>query len=203
MLRSQKHRPTCYPIVFLEYMYRDWYVSVYVRIDGWDVLTKKRKQHPPPGDDASTRWGRPRQSRERRPRWGTSSKHHTKCWTSSRAGCLWLKTWSKSDFSIAETTWPIYLYTHLLAVGNTKTPYLPNHTCYASAVYLGRILHSRQSFWYQLEKRTSSRATDDVEFRRQCQPLSFRPMQRSICMVIFASNESTADGPAQQQQCSF
>ena len=29
--------------------------------------------------------GRPRQSRERRARWGTSSKHHTEWWTSSRA----------------------------------------------------------------------------------------------------------------------
>ena len=65
---------------------RDWYVSthLHVRIDAWELLTKKRKQHPPPGDDTSTgRWrehgqGRPRQSRERRARWGTSSKHRTR-----------------------------------------------------------------------------------------------------------------------------
>ena len=30
------------------------YIYTYVQIDVWENLTKKRKQHPPPGDDAST-----------------------------------------------------------------------------------------------------------------------------------------------------
>ena len=29
-------------------------MHLYVWIDAWDILTKKRKQHPPSGDDAST-----------------------------------------------------------------------------------------------------------------------------------------------------
>ena len=29
-------------------------MHLYVRMDAWDILTKKRKQHPSPGDGAST-----------------------------------------------------------------------------------------------------------------------------------------------------
>ena len=41
-------------------------------MNGWDILTKKRKRHPPPGDDASTagaapvRVGRDEQGEARR-----------------------------------------------------------------------------------------------------------------------------------------
>ena len=86
---------------------------LYVLIDAWDVLIKKRKQHPPPGDDASTaeaapgRVGRDEQGEARRANTTPNGGPHLEL------GRLRLKTWSKSDFSIAETTWPTYLYTYL------------------------------------------------------------------------------------------
>ena len=36
---------------------------LYVRISAWDILTKKRKQHPSPGYDASTAEAAPRVGR--------------------------------------------------------------------------------------------------------------------------------------------
>ena len=74
-----------------------------VRVDAWYMLTTKRKQHPPPGDDASTaeaapgRFGRDEQREARRAN-GTPNggpRHEL--------GRLRLKTWSKYDLSIAET----------------------------------------------------------------------------------------------------
>ena len=41
------------PLFFL-YIQGEIGMYTYVRIDAWYTLTKKRKQHPPPGDDAST-----------------------------------------------------------------------------------------------------------------------------------------------------
>ena len=67
-------------------------------------LTNKRKQHPTPGDDASTaeaasgRVGRDEQGEERRAITAPNGGPHLEL------GRLRLKTWSKSDFSIAETT---------------------------------------------------------------------------------------------------
>ena len=58
-------------------------------MSGQIVEKNKRRQHAPPGHDASTR-PRPlpantRQSRERRAGRGTNSERHTEWWTSSRA----------------------------------------------------------------------------------------------------------------------
>ena len=78
---------------------------LYVRIDGWDILAKKRKQQPPPGDDASTaeaapgRVGRDEQGVARRANTSPNGGPHLEL------GRLRLKTCSKSGFSIAET-WP-------------------------------------------------------------------------------------------------
>ena len=47
-------------------------------------------------------------------RWGTSSNEHLRGGPHLDLGRLRLKTWSKSDFSLAETTWPTYLYIYLL-----------------------------------------------------------------------------------------
>ena len=75
-------------------------------------MTKKRKQHPAPGDDASTaeatsgRVGREEQDEARRANTTPSGGPHLEL------GRLRLKTWSKTDFSIAETTGPTYLYIH-------------------------------------------------------------------------------------------
>ena len=95
------------PLCFL-YTGRDW--SIYVRIDALDSLTKKRKQNPLPGDDASTneaapgRVGRDLQGEARRANATPNGGPHLELWR------LRLKTWSKSDFSIAEATWPTYLW---------------------------------------------------------------------------------------------
>ena len=55
-------------------------------------------------------------------------------------GRLRLKTSSKLHISFAKTTWPTYPYLNLYNSGKKhafrKTLYLPNHICYASAVYL-------------------------------------------------------------------
>ena len=73
-------------------------------------MTKKRKTHPPLGDDASTvrySQGRVGERGEARPaiRAPNGGPHLD-------LGALRLKTWSKSDFSIAKTTSPTYLYTY-------------------------------------------------------------------------------------------
>ena len=77
-LSSQGRMPTGWSTLFIVYVGPDWYVStVYVRIDAWDILTKKRVQQPSPGDDASTaeaapgRVGRGEQGEARR----ATSKH--------------------------------------------------------------------------------------------------------------------------------
>ena len=76
------------------------------------ILTKKTKQHPPPGDDASTAEavsgivGRDEQGEARQANTTPNGEPHLEL------GRLRLKTWSKSDFSIAETTRPTHLYVH-------------------------------------------------------------------------------------------
>ena len=75
-----------------------------------EILTEKRKQHPSLGDDASTggvapgRVGRNEHGEARRANTTPNGGPHLELER------LLLKTWSKSDFSIAETTWPTYLY---------------------------------------------------------------------------------------------
>ena len=57
---------------------------LYVRVDDWDILTIKRKQHPSAGDDANTAEAAPGRV-ERRVKRGTSSKHHAEWLTLPRA----------------------------------------------------------------------------------------------------------------------
>ena len=88
---------------------------LYLQIDGCHILTKKRKQHPPPGDDANTveaapgRVGRDEQGEARRAITTPNGGPHLEL------GRLRLKTWSRSDFSIAET-WPTDVYIYLLYI---------------------------------------------------------------------------------------
>ena len=93
---------------FLTWNILDWCLSIR-RIYTWEILTKNENSTPP-RETTRARPDRPRQIRERRTWWGTSSKHYTEWRTSSRCRAWRLKTWSKSDFSIAETTWPTHLY---------------------------------------------------------------------------------------------
>ena len=92
-------------------------MDLYVRIYVWANLTKKRKQHPPPGDDTSTveaapgRVGRDEQGGARRANTTPNGGPHLEL------GRLRLKTWSNSDFSIAETTWPKYLLMNYIYMG--------------------------------------------------------------------------------------
>ena len=78
-----------------------------VRRDASNILIKA-KQHPPPGEDASTaeaapgRVGRDEQSQARRANTTPNGGPHLELGRST------LKTWSKSDFSITETTWQTY-----------------------------------------------------------------------------------------------
>ena len=96
-------------------------MHLHVRIDASEKLTKKRKQHPPPGDDASTaeaapgRVGRHEQGEARRANDTPNGGPHFEL------GRLQIKTWYKSDFSIAETTWPTYLYIYLRTYYMTQT----------------------------------------------------------------------------------
>ena len=72
-------------------------------------MIKKLKQHPPPGDDVSTaeavpgRVGTDEQGEARRANTTPNGEPRLEL------GRLRLKSWFKSDFSVAETTWPIYL----------------------------------------------------------------------------------------------
>ena len=84
---------------------------LHVRIHAWDVLTTKRTQHPSPGDDAGT--AEAASGRVRRDEQGEARRANT----TPNGGPhlelrrLWLKTSSKSDFPIAETTWSTCLHT--------------------------------------------------------------------------------------------
>ena len=75
-----------------------------------EKMTKERKMHPSQGDDASTVWagtcrgGRGEQSEARPEMSAPGDGPHLDL------GRLRLKAWYKSDFSIAGTTWPTYLY---------------------------------------------------------------------------------------------
>ena len=79
-------------------------------IHTWDILTKKTKQHPSEGDDESMsevargRVDRDEHGEARRANTTPNGGPHLEL------GHLRLKTCSKSDFSIAETTWPTHLY---------------------------------------------------------------------------------------------
>ena len=96
----------------------EYTIYLSVRIDNLDILTRKRKEHSSQGDDASTaeatpsRVGRGEQGAARRANTTPNGGPHLEL------GRLRLKTLSKSDFSIAETTWStlllvyIYLYTY-------------------------------------------------------------------------------------------
>ena len=89
------------------------YIYLYVRRGNLDSLTKNRKEHAPQGDDASTAEAAP--SRVRR---GELDEAHQANTTPNggphlELGHLRLKPWSKSDSSIAQTTWPTYLYMYL------------------------------------------------------------------------------------------
>ena len=85
---------------------------IYVRIDNLDNSTKKRKEYPPQADDASTaeaapgRFGRDEQGEAHRANTTPNGEPHLEL------GRLRFKTWSKFDFSIAQTTWPTHL-THI------------------------------------------------------------------------------------------
>ena len=77
------------------------------------LSSKKRKEHTPQGDDASTveadpgRVGRDEQGEAHRANTTPNGGPHLEL------GRLRLETCSKSDFSIAETTWPTYIYIYL------------------------------------------------------------------------------------------
>ena len=86
------------------------HIDIYphARIHTWEILTKKRKQHHSLGDDASTGGVAPG-------RVGTDGHGDARLANTTPDGGpylvlerLRLKTWSKSEFSIAET-WPTFL----------------------------------------------------------------------------------------------
>ena len=112
-LRLHGQLLTCYPTtkVGLSYIDRDWYVSVRTN-RRLDRLTKT-KTEPVAGRRREHDRGRPRQSRDgqgeaRRANITSKGGPHLEL------GRLPLKTWSNSDFSIAETTWPTYLCIYLI-----------------------------------------------------------------------------------------
>ena len=79
-------------------------MNIYVLIDNLDILTKKRKEHPPQGDDASTAEAAP--GRARRDEQGEAHRANTKPYGGPHLdlGRLRLKTLSKSYFSIPQAT---------------------------------------------------------------------------------------------------
>ena len=89
----------------------DMYLSV--RIDNVDILAQKREEQPPQGDAASTaeiapgRVGGDEQGRAHRANTTWSGGVYFEL------GRLRRKSWSKSDFSIADVPWPTNRYIHL------------------------------------------------------------------------------------------
>ena len=78
--------------------------------DAWIFDIEIRKQNPLPGHDASMAEAAP--GRVERDERGEARRAHTTPNGGPHLDLerLRLKTWSKSERSIAETTWPTYLY---------------------------------------------------------------------------------------------
>ena len=98
---------------YVVYINRDCYVPIRTsrRLDFF--LTQKSESRTRRRDDASTAEAAPgRVGRDEQDE-GMSSKHRAEWWTSSRVRAFTAQPWSKSDFPIAETTRPTYLYTYL------------------------------------------------------------------------------------------
>ena len=127
-------RPTCYPTMFLVCIDRDWYVPISTN-RCLDILTETQKQNPLTVDDASTAEAAPKrverdgQGETRRANTTPNGRPHLEL------GRLRLKTWSKSDFSIAETTWPTYRYIYFYKHKNRS----------ASSFFLGGGCDERRS----------------------------------------------------------
>ena len=83
--RTTRKSPRFYPIMFLVYTDRKRYVPMAMnrRFDIWKKTHTHTHTHTEPvaGRRREHGGGRPRQSRERRIRWGTSCKYHTEWWT--------------------------------------------------------------------------------------------------------------------------
>ena len=130
-LRSQGQQSTCYPNLFTVYIDRDWYVSIRTnrRLSYFD---QKTKTAPVAGRRREHGRGRSRQSRERRERWGTSSKHHTGWWTSSRARAFTAQNlvsiWLLDCWDIAN----IYTYTFIPVVSYELLLLYPGHASLAN-----------------------------------------------------------------------
>ena len=85
---------------------------------------------------------------------GTSSKHHTDSWPHLELGRLRLKTWSESDFSIAET-WPTHL--HIYTTGASPR---------RAVARLGSA-HTRNYMWIVI--RTPVIGKSRLQMRQYCQ----------------------------------
>ena len=106
---AQGKRATCLTTQFFTCLHSDWYVSTYTnRHLRSEQLFWAKKTARLAGRRRERGRDRPRQSRERRTRWGTTSKQHNEWLTSSSAiimiARLRLKTWCKNDFSIAHAS---------------------------------------------------------------------------------------------------
>ena len=107
--RGQRDSNLPATLLYFLYINRDCYAPIRTN-RRLRKLTKKRKQRPPPGDNASTaeaaicRVDRDEQGKARRASTTPNGRPHLDL------GRLRLKTWSKADFSTAGTTWPTYLY---------------------------------------------------------------------------------------------
>ena len=115
-----------YMITCQDYMY------LYVRIYKSGILTKKRKEHPLQGDDASTAEAPPGRVGRDEQEHIEQTPHRIVDLISIELRRLRLKTWPKSDVSIAQA-WPTYLYIYLHKVCMhvyARAPHGCRHPCF-------------------------------------------------------------------------
>ena len=126
--RLHGQRPTCYPSMFVVYIDRDWYLPIRTnrRLDN---LTKKTKTDTTRCRETTRARPRPPPGRVERDEQGEARRAPHNGGPHLEQRRLRLKTWSKSDFSIAETTWPTYLYIYLYLEYEIFTPRGPNVLC--------------------------------------------------------------------------
>ena len=110
---AQRQRPTRYRTRFFLTWPEIGMYLLYVQLDCWDMLTKKRKQHPPPGDGTSTaeatpsRVGKDEQGEARRANTTRNGGPHLEL------GRLRLKTWYNPEFRLPRRHGQHnYTYTH-------------------------------------------------------------------------------------------
>ena len=118
--QRKNYNPSNHPLYCMNVCENNMYLSV--RIDNFHILSQTREEHPLQ-EDAARMMAEAAPGSVERDEQGRAHRANT-TWSGLyfKLGRLRLKSWSKSDFSIADAPWPTNLCIHLLSCRFTKIP---------------------------------------------------------------------------------